>query len=134
METRKVIKIRNSYFINIPSEISEELKIDKGDSLKVGYLSGYGILITKEKGTSKLPVALDSAERLQRLADDIFSDMRRKAKSFEASFTFNMMNRLLGELFKSGLFDLKAKVQDLEEKIKTLNPGRGKIVMLKKRT
>ena len=133
METRKVIKIRNSYYINIPSEISEGMGIDKGDSLKVGYLSGYGILMTRDREVSEASVTLDGIERLQRTADNIFSDLRRKARSFEASFTFNIMNRLIGELMKTGLIDLKGRVEKLETKPEAFDQGRGKVILLHKK-
>ena len=133
MELRKVQKINNSFYVNIPSEISEGLKIEKGDSLKIGYLAGYGILITKDKGVDKISVNLESVDRLQRAADNIFSDLRRKAKSFEASFTFNIMNRLIGEIMKTGLIDLKSRVEKLETKSEVSGQGRGQLVLLPKK-
>ena len=81
METRKVVKIRSSYFINIPAAIVEDLKIEKGDSLRVGNLPGYGIIITRDKGLDKISVKLESVARLQTAADNIFSELKRKARS-----------------------------------------------------
>lgn len=106
METRKVQKINGSYFINIPSVVRDEMGIEKGDPLKIGYLAGCGILITKDKGTDEISINLESEDRLKRTADNIFSEFRRKAKSVERSFTTNIMTRLIGELLKSGLINL----------------------------
>jgi bifunctional DNA-binding transcriptional regulator/antitoxin component of YhaV-PrlF toxin-antitoxin module len=133
MESRKVQKIKNSFYVNIPSEISEGLKIEKGDSLKIGYLAGYGILMTRDKGVDKISVNIEGVDRLQRAADNTFSDLRRKAKSFEASFTFNIMNRLIGELMKTGWIDLKGRVEKLETKFEVSGERRGKLVLLDKK-
>lgn len=130
MESRKVQKIGNSYYVNIPSEISEGLKIEKGDPLRVGYLAGYGILITRDKGVDKTSVNLEGVDRIQRAADNIFSDFRRKARSFEASFTFNIMNRLIGEIMKTGLIDLKARVDKIETKVEVSDQRPGRVILL----
>jgi len=111
METRKVVKIRSSYFINIPAAIVEDLKIEKGDSLRVGNLPGYGILITSDKAASKISVQLEGAARLQMAADNIFSELKRRARSLERSFTFNVGNRIIGELIKTGWFDPRVDVE-----------------------
>jgi len=120
METRKVVKIRSSYFINIPAAIIEELKIEKGDSLRVGSLPGYGILITSGKAVSKISVQLEGVARLQAAADSIFSELRRKARSLEKSFTFNVGNRIIGELLRTGWFDPKIDVEEVKSRVGAL--------------
>ena len=120
METRKVVKIRSSYFINIPAAIIEDLKIEKGDSLRVGNLPGYGIIITSDKGASKISVQLESVARLQTAADSIFSELKRKARSLERSFTFNVGNRIIGEILRTGWFDPKIKVEEVKSRVEAL--------------
>lgn len=130
MEARKVIAIRNSLFVNIPQEICEGLKIQKGDTLKVGYLPSYGILITKEGHAGKIPVGLGSVDRMQAEAERIFSELKRNAKSFERSFVFNISTRMIGELVKSGLFDMRRKVEELQGKTEELEKEKNKLLRL----
>jgi len=89
--------------------------------------------MTRDKGVDKISVNIEGVDRLQRAADNTFSDLRRKAKSFEASFTFNIMNRLIGELMKTGWIDLKGRVEKLETKFEVSGERRGKLVLLDKK-
>jgi bifunctional DNA-binding transcriptional regulator/antitoxin component of YhaV-PrlF toxin-antitoxin module len=130
MEIRKVVKIRSSYFINIPAAIAEDLKIEKGDSLRVGNLPGYGIIITRDKGLDKISVKLESVARLQTAADNIFSELKRKARSLESSFTFNIGNRIIGELLKTGWFDPKIGVEEVKSRSEKLSERSVKLVLL----
>ena len=130
METRKVVKIRSSYFINIPAAIVEDLKIEKGDSLRIGNLPGYGIIITRDKGLDKISVKLESVARLQTAADNIFSELKRKARSLESSFTFNIGNRIIGELLKTGWFDPKIVVEEVKSRTEALSKRSVKLVLL----
>lgn len=130
METRKVVKIRSSYFINIPAAIVEDLKIEKGDSLRVGNLPGYGIIITRDKGVDVLSVKLESVARLQTAADNIFSELKRKARSLERSFTFNIGNRIIGELLKTGWFDPKIAVEEVKSRTQQPSERSVKLVLL----
>jgi len=130
MEIRKVVKIRSSYFINLPSSIVEDLKIEKGDSLRVGNLPGYGIIITRNEGVDKISIDLESVEKIQRTADTVYSELKRKAKSLENSFVFNIGNRILGELIKTGWFDPKIGIEEVQSRIEKANEGRVKLVLL----
>ncbi len=130
METRKVIKIKNSFYINIPAEIAERWGIEKGDSWLVGQLPGYGILISRSGATDRGPSALDSEDRLYRCADDIFSDLRRKAKALEGSFTFNIMNRLIGEVVRSRVFGTKEEIIELVSRAMIENQERDEVGLL----
>lgn len=132
METRKVFAIKNSLFINIPQEICEGLRIQKGATLKIGYLPSYGILITKEGEMKKIHVGIDTVDRMQAEADRIFSELRKNAKSFERSFTFNIANRMIGELAKAGVFDLRAKVDELQAKSEGLEKEKNRLLRLVK--
>ena len=130
MEIRKVIKIRSSYFINIPAAIVEDLKIEKGDSLRIGNLPGYGLIITRDKGVDKISVKLESVARLQTAADNIFSELKRKARSLENSFTFNIGNRIIGELLKTGWFDPKIAVEEVKSRTEAVSERSVKLVLL----
>ena len=130
MDIRKVVKIRSSYFINIPSSIVEDLKIEKGDSLRVGNLPGYGIIITPNEGIDKISIDLESVAKRQRSADAVYSELKRKAKSLENSFVFNIGNRIIGELMKTGWFDPKIAIEEVQSRIEKANEGRVKLVLL----
>ena len=130
METRKVVKMRSSYFINIPMAIVEDLKIEKGDSLRVGNLPGYGIIITSDKGANAVSVQLDGVARLQVAADSIFSDLKRKARALERSFTFNVGNRIIGEIMKTGWFDPRVEYEEVKSKAGSLSQRNVKLHLL----
>ena len=130
MDIRKVVKIRSSYFINLPSSIVEDLKIEKGDSLRVGHLPGYGIIITRNEGVDKISIDLESVEKIQRTADTVYSELKRKAKSLENSFVFNIGNRILGELIKTGWFDPKIGIEEVQSRIEKGKEGRVKLTLL----
>ena len=129
MEIRKVVKIRSSYFINIPAVIVEDLKIEKGDSLRVGNLPGYGIIITRNKGVDKISVNLESVETLQRTADNVYSELKRKAKSLENIFVFNVGSRIIGELLNTGWFDPKIGIEEVKSRTEAREMKRLKIVL-----
>lgn len=133
MDTRKVIKIEDSYYINIPSDVAQSLKIMKGDRLKIGYISGCGIFITLDQGADKIPVNPESVDRLQRAADAIRWQLERKAKDLGDKFISDLMNRLIPTIATSGIFDLKARVDKLETKAEVSDRGRGKLVLLHKK-
>ena len=109
--------MRSSYFINIPSSIVEDLKIEKGDTLRVGNLPGYGIIITRNEGVDKISVDLESVERIQRTAEAAFSELKRKIRSLENSFVFNIGNRIVGELVKTGWFDPKIGIEEVKTRV-----------------
>jgi bifunctional DNA-binding transcriptional regulator/antitoxin component of YhaV-PrlF toxin-antitoxin module len=132
MESRKVIRNKKSYYINIPLEISKALGIVKGDRLKIIHLPGNGILITLDKGAGKVSVNLQSIDRLQRAADAIYSQLEGRVKDLGLNFISNLQARIVSDLAVSGLLDLKARVEKIETKQEVSNQRRAKIHLLKK--
>jgi bifunctional DNA-binding transcriptional regulator/antitoxin component of YhaV-PrlF toxin-antitoxin module len=134
MDSRKVIKIKKSHYINIPSEISQALGIVKGDRLKIIHLPGSGILITLDQGAGKVSVNLQSIDRLQRAADAIYSQLEGRVKDLGLNFISNLQARIVSDLAVSGLLDLKARVDKIETRQATPQPKVCKIHLLKKRS
>ncbi|GAI59787.1 unnamed protein product [marine sediment metagenome] len=130
METRKVIKIKNSLYINIPAEIAERWGIEKGDSWIVGHLPDYGILISRSGAIDRAPSALDIEDRLYRCADNIFSELRRKARAIEASLFFNIMSGLIGEVVKSRVPYSKEEITEIVLRAVTEELGYDEVGML----
>jgi bifunctional DNA-binding transcriptional regulator/antitoxin component of YhaV-PrlF toxin-antitoxin module len=113
MEARKVISIKSSLFINIPMSVAEEFKIQKGDVLWISYVRRYGVVITKEKDSSKISSKVADAYRINIVCDEAFADLRRRAKGLERNFINRLMMGFMSELIKSGWVDLKEKVDKL---------------------
>jgi hypothetical protein len=133
MDSRKVIKIKDSFYFNIPLEISKALEIMKGDRLNISYIPGCGLLITLDQGADKIPVNLESVDRLQRAADAIRCQLERKAKDLGDNFISDLWGRLIPAIATSGIFDLKARVEKLETKSEVSDQRRGKLVLLHKK-
>jgi bifunctional DNA-binding transcriptional regulator/antitoxin component of YhaV-PrlF toxin-antitoxin module len=133
MDSRKVIKIEDSYYINIPSEISRALGIVKGDRLKIIHLPGSGLLITQAQGAGKVSVNLESIDRFQRAADSIYQQLERRVKDLSLNFISNLQARIVSDLAVSGLLDVKSRVEKLETKSEVSDQGRGKLVLLPKK-
>jgi len=133
MDSRKVIKIKDSYYINIPLEVFKALEIVKGDKLRITHLIGLGLLITQAQGVGKVSVNLESVDRLQRAADSIYQQLERKLKDLESNFISNLQARLIPDLARSGIFDLKARVEKIETRVGVSDRRRGKLVLLDKK-
>lgn len=133
MDSRKVIQIEDSYYINIPSEISRDLGIIKGDRLKIIHLPGSGLLITQAQGAGKVSVNLESIDRFQRVADSIYQQLERRVKDLSLNFISNLQARIVSDLAVSGLLDVKSRVEKLETKSEVSDQGRGKLVLLHKK-
>ena len=133
MDLRKVIKIEDSYYINIPLEISQALGIVKGDRLRIIHLPGSGILITQPQGDGKVSVNLQSIDRLQRAADAIYSQLEGRVKDLGLNFMSDLQARIVSDLAVSGLLDVKARVEKLETKSEVSDQRRGKVILLHKK-
>jgi len=72
MERRKVVKIGNAFYVNIPFEFFEALKLREGDRLYVFHIHRKGIFVTKAKG-KKFKLSLKRIDRIRRIADSIYS-------------------------------------------------------------
>ena len=133
MDSRKVVKIKDSYYINIPSEISRALGIMKGDKLRITHLIGLGLLITQTQGVGKVSVNLESIDRLQRAADFIYEQLKGRLKDLDSNFITGLHLRIIGDLVRSGIFDLKARVEKIETRVGVSDRRRGKLVLLDKK-
>lgn len=133
MDSRKVIKIKDSFYFNIPLEISKALGIVKGDKLRITPLVGLGLLITRAQGAGKVSVNLESVDRLQRAADFIYEQLKGRLKDLDLNFISGLHLRIIDDLVRSGIFDLKARVEKLETKSEVSDQRRGKLVLLHKK-
>jgi len=133
MEKRKVIKNRESYYINIPSDLAKALGILKGDRLGIIPLPGSGFLTLKIEGAAEVSVNVQSYDRLQKAADSIYSDLQRRLKDLDQNFISNLHLRIVSDLVRSGLFDLKARVEKLETKPEVSDQKPGKVIPLNKK-
>jgi len=133
METRKVIKVGKCHYINIPSDISKSLQIVKGDRLKITHLPGLGILLTQAEGAGRAWVKLESMERLQRAADFIYEQLKGRLKDLDSNFITGLHFRIINDLVRSGIFELKARVEKLETKPELSDQKPGKIIPLHKK-
>lgn len=133
MDSRKVIKIKDSFYFNIPLEISKALGIVKGDRLRITPLVGLGLLITRAQGAGKVSVNLESVDRLQRAADFIYEQLKGRLKDLDLNFISGLHLRIIDDLVRSGIFDLKARVEKLETKSEVSDQRRGKLVLLHKK-
>jgi bifunctional DNA-binding transcriptional regulator/antitoxin component of YhaV-PrlF toxin-antitoxin module len=133
MESRKVIKVRDSYYINIPLEISEALGIMKGDRLKITHLPGLGVLITEAQGADRVPTFKVDIDRLQRAADFIYEQLKGRLKDLDSNFISGLHLRIIDDLVRSGIFELKARVEKLETKAEVSDQGPGRLTLVHKR-
>ena len=133
MDSRKVIEIKGSYYINIPSDVAQALEIVKGAKLRITHVIGLGLLITQAQGAGSVSVNLESVERIQRAADFIYEQLKGRLKDLDSNFISGLQLRLVGDLVRSGIFDLKARVEKLETKSEVSDQGRGKLVLLPKK-
>jgi hypothetical protein len=133
MDSRKVIKVKDSYYINIPLEISQALGIVKGAKLRITHIIGLGLLITQAQGAGGVSVNLESIDRIQRAADFIYEQLKGRLKDLDSNFISGLHLRIIDDLVRSGIFDLKARVEKLETKSEVSDQGRGKLVLLNKK-
>lgn len=133
MDSRKVIKISDSYYINIPLDVARVLGIVKGDKLGISPLVGLGLLITLDQGADKVPVNLQNIDRIKRAADSIYQELERRVKDLGLNFISNLQARIVSDLAVSGLLNVKARVEKLETKFEVSDQGRGKLVLLHKK-
>jgi hypothetical protein len=133
MDSRKVIKVKNSFYINIPLEASKALGIMKGAKLRITHIIGLGLLITQAQGADKIPFNLEGIDRIQRAADFIYEQLKGRLKDLDSNFISGLHLRLVGDLVRSGIFDLKARVEKLETKPEASDRTLGKVLQLHKK-
>jgi hypothetical protein len=133
MDSRKVIRVKNSYYINIPLEAFKALGIMKGDKLRITHVIGLGLLITQAQVADKIPFNLESIDKLKRAGDFIYEQLKGRLKDLDSNFISGLQFRIIDDLVRSGIFDLKARVEKLETKSEVSDQGRGKLVLLHKK-
>jgi len=134
MEVRKVVKIRSSLLVVIPAEMCQLLGIEKGDLCKMHFLPPWGILLTKEDVRGRVPIQLERMASMKQAADNVYAELRRKARSLEARFSFQLFDRFLGKAIKEGLLELHPP-KELKESVRkqlTANPERRRLPASKK--
>lgn len=124
MESRSVVKMRNSLYICLPSSIAAALKIKKGDRCQFLLLPGYGILLRKYDGGNRFPVPLEAIADLQQAADNIVHEARRKIRGMENQVVFHIWEKIFGLCLKDGLVNIFPPIQISEETRKLLFNGR----------
>jgi len=132
MERRKVIKIGNSKYINLPSEISEAMGVKEGDKLYILHVLGYGIFIPQAQGADKLPINLESIDRLKRAADTIYWQLERKLKDLDSNFISNLHASIIKDITRLGIFELKSQVEKLEKQVEESNKTKGRLTLVRK--
>ena len=133
MYSRKVIQIEDSFYINIPSDVGQALGIIKGDRLNEIPIPGLGLLITQAQGAGKVSVNLENIDRLQRAADFIYEQLKGRLKDLELNFISGLHLRIIDNLVRSGIFDLKSRVEKLETKSEVSDQTPGKVIPLHKK-
>ena len=134
MRSRKVIKMKKSLYINIPSDTAEALGIRKGDRWRVEDVPGTGLLITPERGGKKVEVNLESIDRIKRAADMIYCQQEKRLRSLESNIISNIVGRLIPVIAGSGIFDIKVGLKKTQADLMAHLNRSAKIHLLKKRS
>jgi len=90
VEARKVMKIRSSFFINIPFSIAERLEIKKGDLLWFGNLSRGEMIVTKSLKSGKVVAGVEGIEQIRAVYEECCSNLRRFSRSLERTIVNNV--------------------------------------------
>jgi len=126
MESRKVIKIKNSLFTCIPFSMAEALGIEKGDRCQMMLLPGYGILLRKEEMEGRFPAPLEAIADLQKTSNNILHDTKRKLKGMENQTVSNVWYKIFGLCLKDGFINIFPPIPITEETQKKLVSGEDK--------
>ena len=132
MDFRRVIKIKGSYYVNIPIKTGEAFGLKKGQRVKVVDVPGSGIFITHSSVSENFPVNIESVERLQKVSAEILSRHEKRLKDLAEDFISKFMLRLVPVMASSGVFELKKKVSRLEKESEKLKTGKGKLSLVRK--
>jgi len=125
MESRSVVKMRNSLYICIPSSMTEVLDIKRGDRLRFLLLPGYGVLLNKDGSENRFPAPLEAIAELQRAADNIVNEARRKIRGMENQAVFHIWEKIFGLCLKDGLVNIFPPIPITEETQKLIFRGGG---------
>lgn len=106
MESRSVIKVKNSLYICLPSSMTEALEIERGDRCQFLLIPGYGVLLRREEMEGRFPAPLEAIADLQEAADEIVHEAVRKMKGMENQVVFHIWEKIFGLCLKDGLVNI----------------------------
>ncbi len=133
METRRVIKNKTGFYVNIPIDICKALEIRAGERLKVSYITGTGIFITQSRGADRIPIEPRSPEGLKKIADSIYSQTEKKLKNLASTSITNYFTSMIQQISRLGIFELQRKVDRLEKGAIEVNKVKGQLVLIRQR-
>lgn len=118
MEARKILKIGNSLYVNIPPSVVEKFRVKRGDVVWIGYHPGNGAIISKGRNLGRVAAGVACIDDIKVAADEAFAEVRRKVKSLERGAVNTILTTLMGEKVKRTLVDLQDKKLELSKKRK----------------
>ena len=130
MDFRKVIKIKNSYYINIPHDVYEAMEVQAGERLKISHAEDSGTIIIQKHGAGEISLKPKNIEELKRAADFIYSRAAKKLKLLEERSISDYHTAMFKEISKLGIFELQRKVDGLEKRVGENKKGRGKLTLI----
>ena len=133
MYSRRVIKNRDSYYINIPRKIFESMELKQGQVLNLDHAPGVGIIIGREQDTHMPSANPESIKRLQQSAAEILYKQERRLKDLGDEFITKVMGQIVPIMVKSGVFDLKPRLSKIEKQFERMKRGRGKLIPIQQR-
>jgi len=133
METRRAIKNKTGFYVNIPMDICKALEIKKGERLKVSYVTGVGIFITQLVGPDKAPIVPGSIEGLKKAADSICLQTETKLKNIASTSITNYFTSMIQQISRLGIFELQRKVDRLEKMWLPLGDLKSKLSLVRQR-
>ena len=131
MDTRRVIRNKTGFYINIPLDICRALEIKKGEHLKVSYVTGVGIFITQLSGADKIPISPKSIEGLKKSADFIVSQTETRLKQIEANSITSYYTSMIEHISRLGIFELKKRVDRMERLAVESNIEKGRLTLVR---
>jgi bifunctional DNA-binding transcriptional regulator/antitoxin component of YhaV-PrlF toxin-antitoxin module len=133
MYSRKVIKNRDSYYINIPRKIFESMELKQGQALNIDHTPGFGIIIAREQDTHIPSANPESIKRLQQTSAEILYKQERRLKDLGDDFITKVMGQVVPVMVRSGVFDVKPRLSKIEKQLERMNRGRGKLIPIQQR-
>jgi hypothetical protein len=133
MYSRRVIKNRDSYYINIPRKIFESMELKQGQVLNLDHAPGVGIIIGREQDTHMHSANPESIKRLQQSSNEILYRQERRLKDLGDDFITKIMGQVVPVLVRSGVFDYKPRLSKIEKQLENMKRGRGKLIPIQQR-
>jgi bifunctional DNA-binding transcriptional regulator/antitoxin component of YhaV-PrlF toxin-antitoxin module len=98
MESRKVVSLKRSLSVCLPSAIAEELNLKKGDSCNFILLPGYGAILRKESQSGVFPVPQEALYLAGVAGREAYDELRRKGKILVAKLLSEVEGEVLGRI------------------------------------